>query len=245
MSSSDVCLARSAASAAAKLLNSIRASAIDPALLGPSADLASHHLIVSILASHRPDDPILSEEGVAPFHGSSRVWIVDPLDGTREYSDRAGMRTDWAVHVALAVHGRPAASVIAIPALQRVYTSGAPVAIPQRRGPLRIAVSRSRPPAFAAAVARSLSGELHPMGSAGAKTAAILEGHVDAYVHAGGQYEWDSCAPVGVALAHGLHASRIDGSPCHYNQPDPAMPDLVICRAALAEPLLAAIAAHF
>jgi 3'(2'), 5'-bisphosphate nucleotidase len=242
VSSSDDWLARSAATAAGKLLNSIRASAIDAALLGRNADLASHLLIASILHAHRPDDPIRSEEAVNFSDGSRRAWIVDPLDGTREFSDRFRTRTDWAVHVALVKDGRPAASAVAIPALQRVYTSGAPAPIPGRQGRLRIAVSRSRPPAYAKAVAHAIGGELWPMGSAGAKTAAILEGHVDAYLHDGGQYEWDSCAPVGVALAHGLHASRIDGSTCIYNRPDPSMPDLLICRTDLADAMLAAIA---
>ena len=79
------------------------------------------------------------------------------------------------------------------------------------------------------------------MGSAGYKVAAVVLGEVDAYVHAGGQYEWDSAAPVAVARAAGLHTSRLNGSPLQYNQPEPYLPDLLVCRQELAEALLTAI----
>jgi 3'(2'), 5'-bisphosphate nucleotidase len=189
---------------------------------------------------------VLSEES-ADDHARlahDRVWIIDPLDGTREYSEG---RADWAVHVALCIGGAPtAASAVTIPARGELYapdvepTPGPP---PHSGGRLRIAVSRSRPPALAERVAVELDAELVPLGSAGYKAIAVLTGEVDAYLHGGGQYEWDSAAPVGVALAAGLHASRIDGSPLRYNQPDPLLPDLLICRAELAKPLLGAIAA--
>jgi 3'(2'), 5'-bisphosphate nucleotidase len=172
------------------------------------------------------------------------VWIVDPLDGTREFGEG---RDDWAVHVALCVDGTPGPSAVAIPARGQLYASGAGVGTPAPRlgapsEPLRIAVSRTRPPSEAEHVASALGAQLRPMGSAGIKTIAVLTGEVDAYLHAGGQYEWDSAAPVGVALAAGLHASRIDGSPLRYNNADPLLPDLLVCRAEIADQLLSTLA---
>ena len=91
-------------------------------------------------------------------------------------------------------------------------------------------------------VAEALGAELVAMGSAGAKAMAVVLGHADIYAHSGGQYEWDSCAPVAVAKAAGLHVSRIDGSELRYNQPDPYLPDLLICRPELAAEVLRALA---
>jgi len=169
---------------------------------------------------------------------AERVWIVAPLDGTREYGELG--RTDWAVHVALWERGRLVTGAVALPAQDVTLVAGTAAATERRPGPLRVVVSRTRPPALALAVARSLDGEVVEMGSAGAKVAAVVQGLVDVYVHAGGQYEWDSAAPVAVALAAGLHASRIDGSRLVYNRPDPLLPDLVVCRPELAERVLAA-----
>jgi len=194
---------------------------------------------------------------------------VDPLDGTREFGEPG--RTDWAVHVALWQDGELAAGAVALPAENRVLSTGldkdrtghdgdiaAPLGTSERpllpsaavdaagfpNGlPLRLVVSRSRPPAFVARLAAGLGAVEVPMGSAGAKAAAVITGKADAYVHSGGQYEWDSAAPVAVALAAGLHASRIDGSPLRYNQSDPTLPDILICPAELAARLLGAIAA--
>jgi 3'(2'), 5'-bisphosphate nucleotidase len=175
--------------------------------------------------------------------GADRVWIIDPLDGTREY----GMpgRDDWAVHVALWERGAGiTAAAVAQPSLDVVYASDTARVDRRPRPRLRLLVSDSRPPEFAAPVAGAVNGDLVPMGSAGAKAMSVLRGEADAYLHAGGQWEWDSAAPVGVALAAGLHASRIDGSPLEYNQPHPYLPDLLICRPELADDLLREIAAH-
>jgi 3'(2'), 5'-bisphosphate nucleotidase len=171
---------------------------------------------------------------------ADRVWIVDPLDGTREFSELD--RADWAVHVALWERGELVAGAVALPAEHTTLSTAAIAAVPARAdGPLRLAVSRSRPPALVSELARRLDAELVAMGSAGVKAMSVVRGVTDAYVHGGGQYEWDSAAPVAVARAAGLHTSRLDGSPLRYNQPDPYLPDLVICRPELADRLLAEI----
>jgi 3'(2'), 5'-bisphosphate nucleotidase len=210
--------------------------------LGRAGDAVSQQLLAEALRTHRPDDRVLSEEAAEDLArlDADRVWIIDPLDGTREYGEG---REDWAVHVALAVDGEPGPSAVAVPRRDQVFSSVEPAKSRRRgHGPLRIAVSRSRAPEIAHRVAEDLGAELVPMGSAGFKTMAAVTGEVDAYLHAGGQYEWDSAAPVGVARAHGLHCSRLDGSALVYNRPDPLLPDLLICREALAERLLAAVA---
>jgi 3'(2'), 5'-bisphosphate nucleotidase len=211
---------------------------------GAIADEAADRVIGALLTEHRPDDAVLSEEVISSGDRSSasRVWIIDPLDGTREYGDPA--RSDWAVHVALWENGDLSEGVVALPAADEVWTTAGPPAEPASRPIRRIAVSRSRPPRWALAVAAELGAEVVPLGSAGAKTAAVLRGEVDAYLHDGGQYEWDSAAPVVVARHHGYHASRADGSVLRYNQPDPYLPDLAICPTAQADELLALIARH-
>jgi 3'(2'), 5'-bisphosphate nucleotidase len=203
----------------------------------PSSSLA-HALTVA-----RPQDAVLSEEARDNLArlAMTRVWIIDPLDGTREYGEG---REDWAVHIALVTAGTPTAAAVALPALGTVLDTAAPrhATTASTSGRLRIAVSRTRPPAEATALERELDAELVPMGSAGFKVAAVLRGKVDAYIHAGGQYEWDSAAPVGIALAAGLHASRLDGSPLLYNNKNPSLPDLVVCPSDLAEPILSVLA---
>ncbi len=234
----------------------------DPAALKAAGDQASHKLIRDELARWRPADAVLSEEDESARTawqegtprpdrlGAQRVWIIDPLDGTREFSEEG--RTDWAVHVALwtAECSRPnclAAGAVALPAQHRVLATDTPPAyppMPLSRGGIRLAASRSRPPAFLSALAEDVGAEMVPMGSAGAKIAAVVNGEADAYIHAGGQYEWDSAAPVAVATATGLHASRIDGTTLQYNEADPRLPDLVVCRKDLAPRLLAALQRH-
>ncbi|WP_373488390.1 3'(2'),5'-bisphosphate nucleotidase CysQ, partial [Blastomonas sp.] len=184
--------------------------AVDGKALGAEGDRIANDWLVSQLLAHRPDDGLLSEERLCDGArlGHRRVWIVDPLDGTREYSER---RDDWAVHVALAIDGVACVGAVALPGLGAVLRSDRPGALPASGEPLRFVVSRTRPPAEAVAIAERLGATLIPMGSAGAKAMAIVRGEADVYLHSGGQYEWDSCAPVAVALAHGLHASRIDG----------------------------------
>jgi 3'(2'), 5'-bisphosphate nucleotidase len=240
----DHALAALLAREAGELLVELRAKGdgMVPWQLGDLGDWEAHRLLVARLADLRPDDAVLSEEGVAdPARlGSARVWIVDPLDGTREFGEVP--RIDWAVHVALVVDGRPAAGAVALPAQGvTLSTRPAPPPPPAHDGAVRIVVSRTRPPRAAERIAAALGGVMVPLGSAGAKAMAVVQGDADVYAHAGGQYEWDSAAPVAVAAAAGLHTSRLDGSPLVYNQPDPYLPDLLICRPELAEPVLAAL----
>jgi 3'(2'), 5'-bisphosphate nucleotidase len=206
-------------------------------------DRESNDLILARLAEARPDDAILSEESKDDRIRleRERVWIVDPLDGTREFGE-AG-RTDWAVHVALVVNGTPFACAVALPAQDDLVlaTEPAPSLAPAHGGKPRLLVSRTRPPKLAEYLAGVLDAELVPLGSAGAKTMAVIQGHADVYAHSGGQYEWDSAAPVGVAAAAGCHCSRIDGAPLVYNQADVYLPDLLVCRPELADTVLAAI----
>jgi len=199
--------------------------------LGKMGDRVANAFIMETLRHHRPHDGILSEEekNERTHLGKKRVWIVDPLDGTREYGE-AG-RTDWAVHIALAIDGRAEVGAVALPALPETFSTDKPSAIvPPGNGPLRMLVSRTRPATEAVEVAKLLKAELVPMGSAGAKAMAVVRNEADIYLHSGGQYEWDSCAPVAVAQACGFHVSRIDGSPLVYNREDPYLPDLLICR---------------
>lgn len=209
--------------------------------LGVRGDALAHRLIVDDLRAARPDDLVLSEEATDdPARlAADRLWIVDPLDGTREYADPRSV--EWAVHVALWTRAAGlAAGAVALPARGvALGTDRLPAPAP-RTGRMRIAVSRSRPPAVAARLAE-VGATLVPLGSAGYKVAAVLLGDVDAYVHAGGQYQWDSAAPVAVALAAGLHASRLDGAPLRYNVADLLVPDLLVCRAELADELLRAV----
>ena len=250
-------LAGRLATEAGELLLGVRIEFADAESVDRKAagDKRSHDFLMAALAEHRPADAVLSEESADdPIRlQSHRVWIVDPLDGTREFSEEG--RADWAVHVALwtADSSSPShltAGAVAMPAQHRTFATDQPPAYPPlplaaaTGGPIRIAASRTRPPAFVTALAEDIGAELVPMGSAGVKIAAVVNGDADAYVHAGGQYEWDSAAPVAVASATGLHASRIDGTALKYNQADPKLPDLVVCRKDLAPRLLAALQRH-
>ncbi|MBY8333757.1 3'(2'),5'-bisphosphate nucleotidase CysQ [Qipengyuania pacifica] len=209
--------------------------------LGKAGDQTANQFLVSALREQRPDDGLLSEESRDTDERLSkdRVWIVDPVDGTREFGEA---RTDWAVHVALCVNGRPETGAVALPGLGIVLRSDAPIALPALPQRPRMVVSRTRPAAEAVAVSDTIGAELIGMGSAGAKSMAVVRGEAEIYLHTGGQYEWDSAAPAAVALAHGLHASRIDGSRLVYNNADTYMPDLLICRAEWAEQVLAEVA---
>ncbi|BBZ22348.1 3'(2'),5'-bisphosphate nucleotidase CysQ [Mycolicibacter hiberniae] len=206
-----------------------------------AGDRRSHEFLMAALAQARPQDAVLSEEGADnPARlRAERVWIVDPLDGTREFSELG--RDDWAVHVALWQAGDLTAGAVALPARDITLATPSVAAPPAADGAPRIAVSRSRPPAISEAVRARLDGVLVPMGSAGVKVAAVVQGTADVYVHAGGQYEWDSAAPVAVARAAGLHTSRLDGSPLVYNRADPLLPDLVVCRPEYAQAVLSAV----
>lgn len=239
----DHALARRAAAAAGDLLLDLRErSGLHPETMRADGDWQAHKLLVELLKNERPDDAVLSEEGADnPARlGYERVWIVDPLDGTREFGEPG--RTDWAVHVALAVNGTVVAGAVALPAQGLVLGTDDPPSVPGNgERPMRVVTSRTRRPYASVLVAEALRAELVPMGSAGAKAMAVVKGEVDAYAHAGGMYEWDSAAPVAVAQAAGLHASRIDGSPLRYNDRDPWLPDVLICRPELAETCLQAL----
>jgi 3'(2'), 5'-bisphosphate nucleotidase len=243
MTIDDVEVARRAAQAAADVLLDLRASGeLTGRALGDAGDAAAQQAILASLSADRPSDVVFSEEAVDDPRRlrADRVWIVDPLDGTREYGEAP--RHDWAVHVALWEGGDLTAAAVALPGLDEILvTAPAPVLPSRADGPVRIAVSRSRPPAEASVVADVLDAELVPLGSAGYKTVAVARGEVDAYVHSGGQYQWDSAAPVAIARAAGLFTCRLDGSPIVYNEPDPWLPDLIVCRPELADRILDAV----
>jgi 3'(2'), 5'-bisphosphate nucleotidase len=269
MTNDDHALARELAEEAGRGLLELRARGFgdEPDTLRKAGDRLSHEFCVAELARRRPDDVVLSEEGADdPARlTAERVWIVDPLDGTREFGEPG--RTDWAVHVALWERseaegaGDLSAGAVALPAQGRVLSTLDPhrcdiepvITAPMSHrvqgggsadaptGRLRIVVSRTRAPRFVLDVSELINAELVPWGSAGAKVAAVVYGEADAYIHGGGFYEWDTAAPVAVARAAGLHASRIDGSALAYNQVDVLMPDILVCRPALAGSLLQAI----
>jgi 3'(2'), 5'-bisphosphate nucleotidase len=234
----DAELAAHLAQVAGKLLLDVRASGVlSGQALGKAGDETANEFLCHALRTQRPDDGLLSEEEKDNFErlSKSRVWIIDPVDGTREYGEE---RTDWAVHVALAIDGRPEIGAVALPGLDLVLRTDRPLPLAPCPKMPRMVVSRTRPAKEALDVAEKIGAELIPMGSAGAKAMAIVRGDAEIYLHTGGQYEWDSCAPAAVALAYGLHVSRIDGSPMIYNQADVYMPDLLICRPEWAERVL-------
>jgi 3'(2'), 5'-bisphosphate nucleotidase len=237
-SMNDVELARHIAETAGRILLELQGSGLfEGKALGKAGDRTANAFIMEALATNRPDDAVLSEEEKdnAERLKASRVWIVDPLDGTREYGEG---RTDWAVHVALSIDGAPSIGAVALPGFPLTLCTGQPPVVPANSGRLRMLVSRTRPAAEALAVAEALDAELVPMGSAGAKAMAVVRGEADIYLHTGGQYEWDNCAPAAVALAAGLHATRADGSPLVYNNADTYLPDLLIAPKALADRVL-------
>lgn len=235
---SDAELAAHLAGTAGRILREVRASGVfSAAELGKAGDQTANQFLVHALRAARPDDGLLSEEMKCDGErlAKSRVWIVDPVDGTREYGEQ---RPDWAVHVGLAIDGVATIGAVALPDAGVVLRSDQPQQVPSPTEPLRMLVSRTRPAPEAVAVAERLGATLVPMGSAGAKAMAVVRGEADIYLHSGGQYEWDSAAPVAVAAAHGLHCSRIDGSSLIYNQEDVYLPDLLICPKELADQVL-------
>jgi 3'(2'), 5'-bisphosphate nucleotidase len=242
----DDALAASLAEQAGRLLLDLRARGGDPGRLRDAGDRQSHEFLMAALARERPGDAVLSEEGVDdPARlAADRVWIVDPLDGTREFGEPG--RSDWAVHVALwsRAAGDLVAGAVALPDRGRVLATGARPPFPAgqaARPPLRLVVSRSRASQLVKDVAARLGAELVPCGSAGAKAASVITGENDAYLHSGGFYEWDTAAPVVVAREYGFHVSRIDGSEVRYNSSDPLLPDILVCRPAITGLLLDAI----
>ncbi len=239
----DAELAAHLAECAGRILIEVRNSGIfEGKSLGKAGDQTANEFLMHALRQQRPDDGLLSEESkdTEDRLEKERVWIIDPVDGTREYGEE---RSDWAVHVALAVGGEPQIGAVALPGLGQVLRTDRLVEVPAAPEKLRMVVSRTRPAAEAVMVAEAIGAALVPMGSAGAKAMAILRGEADIYLHSGGQFEWDSCAPAAVAAAHGLHISRIDGSPLVYNQRDTYMPDLLICRKDHADMVLGTLAA--
>ncbi len=244
---SDHSLAAELATGAGRILLDLRQrleAGESPGAVKDAGDAASHAWLTGQLAQRRPADAVLSEEAEADPQrvDAERLWIIDPLDGTREFGE-AG-RTDWAVHVALVVGGEAVAGAVALPGMDLTLHTGEPPVVPSNNGRAPIVVvSRTRPPVVAQAVAKALGGDLLPMGSAGAKAMAVVRGEADVYVHTGGQYEWDSAAPVAVALAAGLYCSRVDGLPLEYGQHSTWLPDLLIVRPELAQVTLATVAA--
>ena len=234
----DAELAAHLAEVAGKILLQVRtANVFADKALGKAGDATANQFLVHALREARPHDGLLSEEmkDDGARLEQSRVWIVDPVDGTREYGEG---RIDWAVHVALALDGVATIGAVALPGAGVVMRSDKPLQLPRPGTPLRMVVSRTRPAKEAVDIAQKLGAELVPMGSSGAKAMAILRGEADIYLHSGGQYEWDSAAPVAVAQAHGLHCSRIDGSPLKYNNADVYVPDLLIARKEHAQTVL-------
>lgn len=237
----DAELAAHLAEVAGRLLIEVRASGVlSLKALGAAGDATANQFLCHALREQRPDDGLLSEEEKddAARLSKSRVWIIDPVDGTREYGEA---RTDWAVHVGLAIDGVATIGAVALPGSGLVLRTDQPAPLSPTPETLRMLVSRTRPAAEAVAVAGALGAELVAMGSAGAKAMTVVRGDAEIYLHTGGQYEWDSCAPVAVARAHGLHCSRVDGSPLVYNQRETYMPDLLICRPELADRVLAEV----
>lgn len=230
--------------AGARLLE-VRTEGLTGKELKNAGDAAAQAVLADLLATYRPDDAVLSEEATDDRArlSASRVWIIDPLDGTREFSEPP--RDDWAVHVALWENGELTAGAVAQPELGETFNTGTPSVVPPRTSTRpRIAVSRSRPPAFVEALAAAIDAELVPMGSAGVKVMSVVRDIADAYVHAGGQYQWDNAAPVAVARAAGLFCSRVDGSPLVYNEADTSLPDLIVCRPELAEQIIGFVKEH-
>lgn len=207
-----------------------------------SGDLASQRFLAHELATARPGDAVLSEEGLEDPRrfDTDRVWIIDPLDGTSEFGEHG--RPDWAVHIALWESDHFVAGAVSIPALDLIFSTDPPAVVPQsRRSRPRLVTSRTRNPYVAVVIANALDADAFRLGSAGAKAMAVVTGEADIYVHDGGMYQWDSAAPAAVALAAGLHVSRIDGSPMVFNDRDPWLPDLLICRPEYSEPALEAL----
>lgn len=240
----DAQLAAQLALKAGQILLDVRASgAFEGKALGKEGDRQANAFLCEALRRERPDDGLLSEEEKDDVVrcSMSRVWIVDPVDGTREYGEA---RSDWAVHVGLAMNGEAHTGAVALPGLDGgiVLRTDQPAPLPEAAPVPRLVVSRTRPAKEAVEVSKAIGGELVPMGSAGAKAMAVVRGEAEIYLHSGGQYEWDSCAPVAVAKAHGLHCSRIDGSPLTYNNEDTYLPDLLICRPEWAERVLNEVA---
>jgi 3'(2'), 5'-bisphosphate nucleotidase len=242
VTSADHAAARRIATLAGEYLLELRRT---PEQAEMSHDLRTQELILAELASAFPDDPVLAEEETEPDEArvaSRRAWIVDPLDGTREFGETG--RSDWAVHVALSVDGEAVVGAVALPDRALTLSTGDGYELPPASGERRIVVSRSRATPDVLRLAEELELETVQMGSAGAKAMAVVLGDAEVYAHAGGQYEWDSAAPVAVAAAAGLHVSRLDGSPLRYNRPSPWLPDLLICRPELASDVLGVWAQH-
>lgn len=238
----DLALARHLAAGAGRILMDLRAAGThEGKALGAQGDVLANAFLMAEVAAHRPDDGVLSEETAdTPARlAKDRVWIIDPLDGTREYGEG---RSDWAVHVGLAVDGKAVLGAVALPGEDLVLDSAGIAPLPPMASTPRLLVSRSRPAHEAVEVAKAIGGELLPMGSAGAKAMAVVRGQAEIYLHSGGQYEWDNCAPVAVAAGAGLHVSRIDGSPLVYNNRNTWLPDLLICRCEWSERVLEEVA---
>lgn len=234
----DADLAAHLAADAGRILMEVRVSGRHhgPAL-GRAGDAEANAVIVKALRELRPQDGLLSEEEKddSARLTKRRVWIIDPLDGTREYAEG---RDDWAVHVGLAIDGVARVGAVALPPVGQILRSDRPIARPAPPSRPRMMVSRTRPAHEAVAVAAAIGADIVPMGSAGAKAMAVVRGEAEIYLHSGGQHQWDNCAPVAVALGQGLQCSRLDGSPLRYNARTTEISDLLICHPDWTGPVL-------
>ena len=222
-------LATEAGERLVKLRTEMSGQRLAPFAVGARGDAAAHEFIEDALNEHRPDDMVLSEESMDDRRRLQhhRVWIVDPLDGTREFSTPG--RTDWAVHVALVADGTPIAAAVALPAQEITLATEPAPPTPEAAAPPRVITSRSRPGRLSRRIADAIGAEIVQLGSAGAKAAAVIRGEAEVYAHASGLHEWDLCAPAAVAAAAGLHVSHLDGSELRFNQSDTYVSDFVIC----------------
>ena len=267
MVTNDAELARDVAQAAGQRLIALRRDfgPVDAAdrdqirALRDAADRASHEFILSRLNAERPDDAVLSEEGHDGLERDTahRVWIVDPLDGTSEFGQG---RADFAVHVALWQRddsagpgtARLVAGCIDLPAQRVTYSSADSGAFASARAdtdsdltvhrpgaPVRVVVSRTRPPALAIDPERLAAAlevanieigavDVLRVGSVGAKVAELLGGRADLYLHDSGFYEWDVAAPLIVAEHYGLRACHLNGTTITFNHRPPWVKDLVV-----------------
>lgn len=237
---SDVRLTNLLAQGSGEILKGIRGvGLLRDKELAQAGDELAQNWIARVLAQHRPDDGFYPRRPRIIPRGCRKTSV--DCRPARWHKEFATGRQDWAVHIALVEDGVPLHAAVGLPDLGVVFRSSEVRAV---SGPFsrRIVVSRNRPPEIADYVGKHMDLQTVRLGSAGAKAMKVLLGDVDAYIHSGGQYEWDQAAPVGVAQAAGLHVSRLDGSQHQFNRADTYIPDLLICRKELADDMLGHIA---
>ena len=246
----DHLLAANLAESAGRMLVDCRSGAAGQLLGGSSlaheGDQRAHLHLLTRLQEARPDDAVLSEEGAddAQRLDSSRLWVIDPLDGSRDY----GFGNDeWAVHVGLVEDGKIVAGAVALSALDLLFHTGegeGPACAVDENNPNRrpvIVTARSRVNAEGMLLAHELGADVFACGSAGVKAMLVVNGTADAYVHASPLYEWDVCAPAAVAQSAGLHVSDAAGDPLVFNQARPVVNSFLVCRPELVDDILSAL----